>query len=298
VDRFAPATDWNRSVFHRFLALVHDARGVALCNKEGSLLHATISLDGGQNYSDVTFPFDGSTAHECELFKVDDVGKFYLRSIVGQSSLHIRNDFLTSITSPDVITRSTGLTGLLPSDVGQDIRPTPQFLSRLVFFDVAHDGLTDDAPNGRTGRFVRDLVGQHVGTSACTERTIDDPLPNEADSPADHKIHGLRTCEDGQWLDQRDGDTIFALETVGGYDALRPTVAAFVAHGAEDRLLDLMDVFYRYWQDSGASAEPLAATIVATNLVPTLRALALAAKAAVDEGASGFGDIFAGRTTR
>jgi hypothetical protein len=292
VDRSQGATGWNRSVMHRFLGLVHDGRGVALCNKEGAVLHAQISLDGGQTYNEVPFPLDGSGAHECEIFYVDDVAKFYLRSIVGEARLHLRNDFLTSVTSPDVLQRSSGIEGVWQSNVGEDVRPMPKFLNRLVFFDTLHDGLNDASKNAKTGRLIRDLVGNHVPSAACDLRTIDDPLPAEPDSPADHKIQGLRTCQDGDWLDQRDGDTAFALETVGGFDALVPLVQAFVAHGAEDDLLNLLEVFYRYDENGGSSAEPAAAALISANFVPTLRALALAAEAAAVEGATGFGRIF------
>jgi hypothetical protein len=292
VDRSQPAEGWNRSVFQRFLQLVHDGHGVAACNKEGAILHAELSLDGGMTYNPIDYPLDGSGAHECELFKIDDVSTFYLRSIVGEARLHLRNDFLTSVTSPEVLERSSGIKGLWPSDLGQDTRPTPQFLNRLVFFDVAHDGVNPASKNYTTNHLISDLMGPHMGSAACAERTIDDPLPSEPDTASDHQIHGLRTCDDGQWLDQRDGDTAFALEQIGAFDSLQPLVSAFVAHGAEDELLGLLEVLYQYGENGGSAAEPLAATLLSANFVPTLRALSLAAQAAVLEGATGFGNIF------
>ena len=67
----------------------------------------------------------------------------------------------------------------------------------------------------------------------CPERVIPDPVRRAAtcsgapDVAADGKVHGLRTCADGDWLFQRDQDATFVWEDFGFYNAITPLVSAF-----------------------------------------------------------------------
>lgn len=278
VDRTQPNRGWNRSLFQRFLQMTQDGRGVTFCNKEGAILRAVISLDG-TTYQQVPFPF-GGTASECSLLKVDDISRFYLRSIVGEAQLHFRNDALTPMVSPEVMYRSTGIQGFWPSQQGEDVRPRPEFLNRLVFFDVVGDSTREGEPNFGTNQVISDLQGPHTPSSVCAARTIDDPNIGDADVAADKKIHNLRTCKDGEYLDQRDGDTLFALEYFKGYEALSPLTAVFVKHNKEDLLLDLLGVIHHHWSVEGGvvNAEPALAEILGSDLIPSLVKLTEATK--------------------
>ena len=68
---------------------VVDADGVALCNKEGAVVHAKgVPLAGSIN-----MPLVG-TYGECEVLKIDNLSKFYLGSIVGKSQFYFRPKIL------------------------------------------------------------------------------------------------------------------------------------------------------------------------------------------------------------
>jgi hypothetical protein len=271
VDRTQPNTGLNRSLWQRFLQLIHDTRGVTICNKEGAVLHSVVSLDGGATYTEVPFPFAGG-APECALLKVENLAYFYLRSIVGASKIHFRNELLTSMVSPDVMRRSTGLIGFWPSALGEDVRPRPEFLNRLVFFDLQTDSPNVGDPNYLTNRTLLDLHGPTLPTTACATRSIADPNIGEPDVAPDGKIHGLRTCQPGQYLRERNPDTIFALEFNRGYEAIQPLVEVFVKFGREELLLELLDVLHKHWSIPGgvANAEPALAKILGSDLVPSL----------------------------
>jgi hypothetical protein len=271
VDRTQPNTGFNRSLWQRFLQLIHDTRGVTICNKEGAVLHSIVSLDGGATYTEVPFPFKGG-AQECALLKVENLALFYLRSTVGASKIHFRNELLTSMVSPDVMRRSTGLVGYWPSNVGEDVRPRPEFLNRLVFFDIFGDSPNVGDPNYLTNHTINDLQGPLLPTTACAPRSIVDPNVGEPDVAPDGKIHGLRTCQRGQHLSERNPDTIFGLEFNHGYEAMAPLVETFVKFGKEDLFLELLDVLHKHWSVQGgvANAEPALAKILASDLVPSL----------------------------
>src|SRR5262249_6202800 len=142
---------------------------------------------------------------------------------------------------------------LSPDDM--ELHPRPTFLNRLVFFDVVGDSTSEHDRNYRANLAIRDLQGPHIPSSACAERPpIDDPLydpkattPPPPDVDPDRKIHGLRACQDGQWLDQRNPDTIFALEFFHAYEALSPLTEVFVKHQQEDLLLELLGVLHKHW---------------------------------------------------
>jgi hypothetical protein len=105
-----------------------------------------------------------------------------------------------------------------------------------------------------TKLFVSDLQGEHMGTNACPERIIDDPVQDEQTAP-DGKVHGLRNCPDGMWLDQRDKDSLYSLEHFNFYAAIKPLVTAFIRHNREDLFLSLSAAIYKYMPNQDATAE-------------------------------------------
>src|SRR5688572_14112233 len=71
VDRTAPDTGFNRSVWQRLLHLISDSNGAVECSRAGAVIkEATTGLVLH------TFP------NECDLFRVDNMAVFYLQSIV------------------------------------------------------------------------------------------------------------------------------------------------------------------------------------------------------------------------
>ncbi len=284
VDRTKADTGFNRSAMQRFLSLIHDTDGVTACNKEGAVVHAVgLPLIGNQ---DVCGSSNGDGAlcsvpildagerpfHECEVFKIENLAKFYLDSIVGKGSIYFRPSILRNglcigpvcvgAATVSLIEESSGI-GLNANDTygfwdatdAKTFRPRPQWLNRLVFFDQANDSPSSGEPNYLTNHFLTDLQGPNIGSSVCPERVIQDPAPTAADASADGMVHGLRTCADGDWLGQRGKGTIFVWEKVGFYQAITPLLSAFVNHGREDIFIDLMETLNRHWADAQGSAD-------------------------------------------
>ena len=302
VDRAAPTTGKNRSALYRFLGLISDTTGVTACNKPGARVHAKAF---GLN---VTMPIGGGTYTECEVFKLENLAAFYLDSIANaaqyepdtkpnkKGTFYLRNDLLrTGIVGIGAATvglmeDSSLLTGFWTDTSSRTLAAKPEWLNRLVFFD-----LDNDTVNTTTKTFIADLQGEFIGTSVCPERIIDDPNPGAPDASADGKVHGLRNCPSGQWLQERGKHTLFTWENFGFYNAMRPLLGAFVKHNREDLFLALSNSTYKHWPGAEASAdecrlagnktcpksgmnsyEPLIAEAFATDVLPAITELAKA----------------------
>jgi hypothetical protein len=259
VDRGAKLTGDNRSAMQKFLLAVTDASGVTLCSKAGAKAHAKtfgISLD---------LPLVG-TFSECEALKVDDMAEFYLGSISGlpgKGKIHLRSNLMRngvlSLGAANVTTieESSGLKGFWTPGDSRELRPKPAWLNRLIHFDFT------DTQNSLTNAFIKDLNGVHVGSATCPERTVPDPCkgdsscgsPEDAAVAPDGIVRGLRTCQEGQWFEQRNKDALFVLEQFGFYDAIQPTVAAFVGHNREDLFVELSSIISRHYPNADASAD-------------------------------------------
>ena len=283
---------------YRFLGLITDTTGVTACNKPDAVVHAKafgLSVD---------VPISG-TYKECEVFKIENLSAFYLDSIAEawqyepstkpnpRGALYMRSDFLRNgvaglgAATPQLMEDSSGITGFWTGSSSTILAPKPAWLNRLVFFD-----LKGDTVNAKTNKFIKDLQGDFIGTAVCPERIITDPNPSAPDATPDGKVHGLRNCPDGQWLQQRGPYTLFTWENFGFYEAMKPLLGAFVKHGREDLFLELSTATYRHWPGAEASAdecrlaggkmcpragmntyEPLIAEALAGDVLPALNEL-------------------------
>ncbi len=300
VDRDAPYTGQNRSALFRFLALINDTKGVTACNKPGAKVHAKLA---GVS---VTMPPFGDGYKECEVFKIENLAAFYV-DVMGEAwqydldskpnkrgAMYLRNDTLRDgivgigAATTDLLEDSSGLLGFVDTGNNRNLTPSPQWLNRLVFFDTRND-----TKNPKTKTFISDLSGDFIGSSGCPERVIDDPMPDAPDASPDRKVHGLRSCPDGQWLQQRGKNTIFVWENFGFYNAIKPLVGAFAKHHREDLFIELASAVYKRYpgqeatpdecrlagnqqctREGMSSYEGLIAEAFATDVVPALGALA------------------------
>jgi hypothetical protein len=283
VDRSKPDNGYNRSAFQRFLQIVHDTDGLTVCNKDGATVDAQLA---GLT---VTMPADdpcdnyGQTYPECAVYKIDNAAAFYLDSIIGKASLYLRDDELREGVGTDggvlcsiagslasgltaatvgLMQNSSGITGsagnwtaFWDDSSSTTLRPTPQFLDRQMFFDLANDSPNGSGPNAMTNTFLNDLDGANIGTTVCPERIITDPYPNAPDASPDGLVHGLRTCQPSDTLYQRDNNTIFVWEDFSFYDSITPVLTAFANHKREDLFIALMEVLDRHWADQNATAD-------------------------------------------
>jgi hypothetical protein len=160
------------------------------------------------------------------------------------------------------------------------LRPKPAWLNRLAGFDLVHDSPTPATlpatNNYVTNHFIADLQGNSIGTTACPERVIADPCANDpncfdrqadrdANVASDGMVHGLRACQDGDWLYQRDADSFFLTEEGGFLDALTPLATAFANHGREDLFIQVMETLHKHWQTAAGAA----ASAAECKLTPT-----------------------------
>jgi hypothetical protein len=269
VDRSMADTGANRSDFQRFTQLIHDTDGLTVCNKANAEVDANV--DGVTLQLPYTIIWGFNAFPECAVFKIDNAAAFYLDSIIGKANLYLRDDTLRSgvdiplvgdvgAATVGLMEDSSGINGFWDDSGSQTLRPMPQFLDRQLFFDQAHD-----TNNPTTQAFLADLIGPNTGTMVCPERIITDPCAssssNCSDAPdiaSDGLVHGLRSCADGQWLVQRDPDTIFVWEDESFYQAMTPVITAFANHNREDLFIALMETLDRHWADNrGSSSECL-----------------------------------------
>ena len=197
VDRTQPDTGFNRSAMQRFLSLVHDTDGVTACNKPGAIVIAqgipllgTVNVCSGGLCSLGSQPFQ-----ECAVFKIENLAKFYLDSIVGKATLNFRSDFLKSgilgigAATVDLVEQSSQI-GLNANDTygfwddtsAKTFRPRPQWLNRLVFFDqTTHTSSSD--PLNITQQFLATSTVPTSARRSARSRTITDPVPVEPRLP-------------------------------------------------------------------------------------------------------------------
>lgn len=309
VDRSQPATGKNRSALYRFLGTISDTTGVTACNKPGAKVHAKLGGISATMPPACNVSSSCAGYKECETFKIDDLSAFYLDAMADaaqyepdskpnkRGAFYLRDDTLRNglafglgAATVGLMEDSSGMTGFWTDRNSKTISPKPEWLNRLVFFD-----LKGDTVNASTGTFIRDMQGEFIGTSVCPERIIDDPNPGAPDASPDGKVHGLRNCPDGQWLQQRDKNVLFVWEDFGFYAAMKPLLGAFVKHGREDLFLEIANAAYKHWPGAEASAdecrlagnkacpragmntyEPLLVEAFATDVVPALTELAKA----------------------
>lgn len=311
VDRTKPDSGWNRSAFQKFIQLVHDTDGVTACNKEGAVLHAQgVPILGSGDICAGSLALCGAPGtrpfHECEVFKIENLAKFYIDSFVGKANLYLRPSVLRNgilgigKATVDMMQQSSGIDGFWDPGSSNTFRPKPQYLSRQVYFDIDNDSPNPGGTNYLTNHFLNDLMGNHtVGTVACPENVIPDPDPGAADASSDGYVHGLRICQPGMSVDQKDPDALFVLENFGAFSAFAPMIQAFANHGREDLYLALLETIYRHWsdaqddktncdpkgstktnpeyctQDGAVSYEPLLAEALAGDFFPALAAASI-----------------------
>lgn len=196
------------SALRLFADFLRATWGVTWCNKADAVLPAPAGLDLPRTFA------------ECELLKVDNLGATYLRAWAGEATIELRYSPIASLPG-SAAEHLTLLSGI-------ERAPSPAWLNRALYFDVG-DGPRSGDPSFVTRNFVAKVLGSHVGTSECPERIIDDPAPDRADSGPDGKVHGLRDCADGAWLEQRFPNAPFGAEAHLGRDlmlVLRPFLDA------------------------------------------------------------------------
>jgi hypothetical protein len=253
-DYSQPDAGTNRSEMQRILQIIHDVNGVNTCNKPGAKVKMQVF---GLNLS---WPLTGSY-DECELFYFQNMGLYYLKSILGKAVLNVRPATLSALMNAakifadpnQLFEQSTGIQGMT-------LTPQPAALNRLVFFgaetpkfDPLFGGQMPDRDanwNGKnhvTNDFLAASIDA-VSSAVCPERLV--PVPGATGSePASLWIAdcSLPGGDPNDLLRIRNQGTIFTWEKYEFYKAMAPILKAFDDHGAGQLFLDAVEVLYRHW---------------------------------------------------
>lgn len=265
VDRAKPDTGNNRSALQRFMQALHDANGLAACTKEDAIAHVQIiwpypggvkvQLDYPTNLLAKTVcVFLGSQApsrlRQCGVLRFENVAELLLKVALDRFPLDVRDDCLDKMMKSPLtdlvggadlfLERTSGIKGL-------STRPTVPGISRMVFFDAAHDGLAGDTTrrDPDTNRFLRDLLDP-VPSMVCPATPFTDP--------SDGKVLQLRQCASfADTLRGRDNNALFPLEKYDFIRNVQALAAAFDDHNKPLLFVELFDTLHRHW---GSAAQP------------------------------------------
>lgn len=237
----------NRSILQRVMQLISDARGAKTCNKQDAKVVASLGIT-------VEWPLTGGYS-ECELFEINDLALFYLRSMLPpahekRSEFDLKDDVLldimdfanTFISADQMFEDSSGIDGMT-------LHPTSKALNRLVFYGAQSDRFPNIADldlaglGDKTDTFVYKLM-EPVGTNVC-------PPGN----------NGIPQCPEQDLLRLRDANTIFALEKRAMQEYLEPLIRTFANVGCtgdgsgcnvteqkgEDMFLDILQILSKHW---------------------------------------------------
>jgi hypothetical protein len=292
VDRTQPLNGTNRSMFERAIQMIYDGTRVNGCNKNGAKVYTGILI---AEY----WPLFGSYT-ECELFRFDNVGAFFLAANlpashpkraeleINDAELDALLNFLGVFVSKDVFLEvASGINGLT-------LHPSPQALARLLFFGALSDeyGQMPDYDaqnvNSNTAKFVSNAI-EPLGGIVCPQNA-----------------NGVNQCGAAMQdvLRLRDDASVFAWERLGFYEYLRPQLIAFAdvdpsGQTGENIFLDLVGVLWRHWADQDAGSycalggnsgdprhcsgaginhyEPILTEALLTELIPALHEFAVVA---------------------
>jgi hypothetical protein len=260
VDNTMPRTGANMSCLQRSIQLIADANGGPACNKDGATVATKI---GGLS---VTWPITGFPVYaspygECELFEFQNLGMFYLDSLlpsghpkrsmlsIKASDLNAIMSFLGVFVSEDTLLQeSSDITGL-----GQ--YPDPIALNRLVWY-----GASTNNPNYQ-GMPDFDMVNVGSQTDQFVSGSLD-PV-SAAWCPPDASSYKVPTCTNKSGtLRVRDANSIFLWERFGFTTYLQPIIIALANSDAnatdfsgEQIFMDLSLILNKHWPAANHGAE-------------------------------------------
>lgn len=267
VDRSQPDSGTNRSAFQRFLQTLHDANGLSICTKQGAVAHIVwngLALDFpsfsaqaacftlGANIPKSPMPL-------CGMFRIENIAHDLVDAVLGQVNLDIRDDCLKKLVSSPL----TGIVGGADAFLenvsgikGFNTKPSVPGISRVVFFDLPHDGTPGDLQNPKTLNFLRDLFDP-AQTLVCPPAPFTD---------TDGHVLNLRNC--GSFKDTirgRDNDALFPLEELNFLEASKPLAQAFHDNDANLLFVDLFDTLHLHWGSPKQSADECSKSVPKTD---------------------------------
>ena len=249
VDRSKGDTGLNRSVFQRFLQTLHDANGLSICTKPGAVAHIVwngVAIDFPSFAAQAACFTLGADVPKspmpvCGMFRIENIAHDLVDAVLGKVNLDIRDDCLKKLVASPL----TGIVGgadAFLEDVsgikGFNTKPSVPGISRVVFFDLPHDGLAGDATNAKTRNFLRDLFDP-AQTLVCPAVPFTD---------TDGHVLNLRSCASFKdTIRGRDDGALFPLEQLGFLEAAKPLAQAFHDSDANLLFVGLFDTLHLHW---------------------------------------------------
>ncbi|MBC7298625.1 MAG: hypothetical protein H5T82_06995, partial [Demequina sp.] len=208
VNRDAPNTADNHSIFQRTLSQVHDLSGARICNKANPTLRVL-----GVN---VTFLLTAEQKERCGLIEIEDAVWAFSQSITGDFELTLKSGLLDTLikllgSSGDaIIEQSSGIAGLTT-------HPTPEAMARLIYAPTpwVKDLFDPDEFRTRDGALIVERH-DHMVIFTSWERRYrfrGDELIRPAGGSSDQG-----SCSDPD------------VECVGFYEAMTPVLDTYYAH--------------------------------------------------------------------
>lgn len=256
VDRTKPDSGANRSEMQKFLQLLHDTNGLAICTKDGATVPIQVSL-AGANVSFV-YPTDsfytpllcgivGASAPSklgpCDIFGYQNVMTLLLDVLLGKAQLTVRDNCLNKLMSSSLASLVGGADAFLQqlSGVqGFSLHPNLRGFARLLYFNTPYPGLPSDnnPANKTTSVFLQDTINP-IESMVCPAAPFTAP---------DGTTFPLRKCGSvSDVLRARDPDALFPVDELGFVPSLQPIAAAFDAHQSPLLFADLFDVLHIHW---------------------------------------------------
>ncbi|HEX5660537.1 MAG TPA: hypothetical protein VFX59_25255, partial [Polyangiales bacterium] len=147
VDRNAPDTGMNRSIWQRTMSLLHTINGSKMCNKEGASLSINDPLP-------LSFPI-GGTYKRCDFVEIADPGQAYSQSLLGTLKIKLKDQGLNDIAALGSAIGLVGSTSEIQEKESQIVGfaavPTGPAIARFMFgpsnkfmYELFGDVLTND----------------------------------------------------------------------------------------------------------------------------------------------------------
>lgn len=264
VDRSAPSTGENRSLFQRSLQIIYDTTDVKACNRANAIVHLKagvfelVNIDADYPEGNNSWIFETLCTTRpleyCEVFEVGNLAHFYLQALIEsdpylpaelnkkKATIVVKDACLNKLASltdmDDAFEQSSGIQGLTT-------HPTHTAMARLVFFgaDAINYQMPDldptrDTVNAVTNAFLADLMDP-IGTPLCPKNSF-----------------GVNVCSSADdTLRVRDAATLFSWEHFDFNEAMRPLLYSFYKHDREDLFTDLVATLHRHMADSSHGPE-------------------------------------------
>ncbi len=266
VDRSQPDVGDNRSVLQRFLQLLHDASGLAVCTKQDAVAHLKIKWNGIPINLD--YPSDqiitapacvlvgaappSKTMRKCGMLRFENVALLVIDVVLGRAKFDIRDECLRKLMDSPLTSLVGGVDKFLEEASGikgMSTDPTVAGISRLLYFQTKAVGFNDVPfdPGDTTPEFQTkpkaflEGVIDVVPSMACKSTPFVDP--------SDGKTIALRTCENySETLRVRDANALFPVEQNDFVANIRPLAEAFGFYDNGAQLfIDLFDNLHRHW---------------------------------------------------